>query len=358
MQNEESNKLNIGSQDNELNDDTENEENDSDDLYFEIMNYPADTTLKGYKELWENKQIKIPSFQRQYIWDQVRASKLIESFLLGLTVPSVFLYKERQGSKYLVIDGHQRIQTIISFFDGLFKNKKFILKGISPRWTGKSFKDLTEKDRFTLDTAVMRAIIIQQLKPDDNSSIYQIFERLNTGGINLNPMEVRMCVSEGKFVNMLIELNENIKWRQLLSRSKDPRSKDKEFILRILALHDRGNKYAKPMRKFLDQYIDDNRNPDDKIINFKKESFLKAVKKADYLNSKPFHLYNKLNLALMDSALVALMKSPLNDKNKLRDAYKKLLDNKEYIELVTYDASNKQRTAERLRIAKNAFNNE
>ena len=350
-----SNKMNIDSQNN----DTGNAENESDDLYFEIMNYPADITLKGYKDQWDNKQLTIPSFQRQYIWDQSRASKLIESFLLGLIVPTVFLYKERQGSEHLVIDGQQRIRTIINFFEGVFGSKKFELKGVSPRWEGKSFKELTEEEQFKLQHTVMRAVIIQQLNPKDNSSIYHIFERLNTGGINLNSMEVRMCVSEGKLVDMLVELNKNAQWRQLLNKPEENlRSRDKEFILRILALHDKGVEYTKPMKKFLNKYISDNKNPSEEKINLKKESFLKVLKKASYIKEKPFHLHNKLNLALMDSVFIALMKSPVDDRESLRSAYKKLLENKEYIDLVEYDASNKQRTADRLRIAKKAFNHE
>ncbi len=64
---------------------------------FEIMNYPADTTLSGYLEMWDRNELKVPDFQRAFIWDRVKASKLIESFLLGLPVPGVFLLKKRKA---------------------------------------------------------------------------------------------------------------------------------------------------------------------------------------------------------------------------------------------------------------------
>ena len=77
---------------------------------YEIFSYPADTTLKGYLDQWDNKQLFIPQFQRNYVWDQTRASKLIESFLVGLPVPPVFLYKPATTKSFWIIDGHQRIR--------------------------------------------------------------------------------------------------------------------------------------------------------------------------------------------------------------------------------------------------------
>ena len=365
MLNESAEKIPIHSQqDNEavVNEDEEIEEDKPEDINnFEIMTYPADTTLKGYKELWDTEQLKNPSFQRQYVWDQTRAGRLIESFLLGLAVPGVFLYKERNSSKYLVIDGQQRIRTVVSFLKGYFddnRKKKFILKKVSSQWVGKSFKDLTSEDQFKLETAVMRATIIQQLNPKDNSSIYQIFERLNTGGINLNPMEVRMCVSAGKFVDMLKDLNQNPKWRKLYNPSETQehkRSKDKELILRTLALSE--GEYIAPMKRFLNEYLDKNKDTGGKEINKKREIFLRAVEKAGWLGEKPFHLEKTrgLNFSLADSVLVALMESPINDKALICEAYNKLLSDEKYLQLVKRAATSKTRTNERLRIAKDIF---
>ena len=64
-------------------------------LEYELMNYPADITLGGYVDHWNRNELTVPDFQRKYVWDRIKASKLIESFLLGLPVPGTFLYKER-----------------------------------------------------------------------------------------------------------------------------------------------------------------------------------------------------------------------------------------------------------------------
>ena len=83
----------------------EREEDEADVVSYEINSYPADITLQGYVDKWQKEQILIPNFQRDYVWDQVRASKLIESFLIGLPVPNTFLYQKRENKKLLIIDG-------------------------------------------------------------------------------------------------------------------------------------------------------------------------------------------------------------------------------------------------------------
>ncbi|MFZ5981682.1 MAG: DUF262 domain-containing protein, partial [Candidatus Zixiibacteriota bacterium] len=164
----------------------ESEEQEKDTITYEISYYPADITLQGYFDKEKSGQLVVPEFQRQYIWDQVRASKLIESFLLGLPVPGVFLYKERETNKLIIIDGQQRIMTAIRFFKGLFGEGSFRLKNVKDKWAGRKFEELLEADRFQLQDSVLRATIVQQLSPEDDSSIYHVFERLNTGGLNLN----------------------------------------------------------------------------------------------------------------------------------------------------------------------------
>jgi uncharacterized protein with ParB-like and HNH nuclease domain len=135
------------------------EEEEQDVLTYKISYYPADFTLKGYLEKSKNGQLVIPSFQRSFVWDQVKASKLIESFLLGLPVPGVFLYKERDTNKLQVIDGQQRILSAVRFFKNDFDDKAFRLKNVHPKWNGKKYEDLDEADKFQLDDTVLRATV-------------------------------------------------------------------------------------------------------------------------------------------------------------------------------------------------------
>ncbi|WP_194269272.1 DUF262 domain-containing protein [Tritonibacter litoralis] len=279
-------------------------------LEFEILNYPADTTLQGYAQQHKDGLLLVPSFQRKFVWDQVKASKLIESFLIGLPVPGVFLFKPRSGATYQVIDGHQRITSVVAFLNGLIGDKKFRLKGVSPKWNNKAFDELTEDEQFKLQQSVMRATIIQQLDPQDDRSIYMIFERLNTGGMNLNPMEVRRCVHHGDLIEVLDEINTHPSWRACLGKpDPDKRFRDVELLLRVLAFSIKWNSYEKPMKGFLNDFVAENRsahNLENTIFEFKRA----CDRIVETLGERPFHLRGKLNYGALDSVLTALISTP------------------------------------------------
>jgi len=332
------------------------EEEESPSLTYEILNYPADTTVKGYKDLWDSDQLIVPDFQRNFVWDQVKASKLIESFLIGLPVPGVFLYKARNASKYMIIDGQQRIQSLVQFQTELFGDNKFRLKKVAKPWDNKSFSELDEADRFTLESSVMRATIIQQLSPDDNSSIYQIFERLNTGGVNLNPMEVRRCVSYGPFIQLLEEVNNHPSWRNCLGSTKpDKRLRDIELILRCFAIFSGYSSYEKPMKSFLNKFAETMR---EKQILFPelKSKFCKACDLAQSeIGDKPFHLKNRLNYGVLDSLLVALMTHP--DTSNIADKFRQLKSDDTYIQSASFNTSDASVLKQRIEKALEAFSN-
>ena len=91
---------------------SELEDQDTGVPLYKIVSYPADLTLEGLHQRWQREEIIIPPFQRGWVWSHTQASRLIESFLLGLPVPSIFMYKEPSTQKQLVIDGQQRLRTI------------------------------------------------------------------------------------------------------------------------------------------------------------------------------------------------------------------------------------------------------
>src|SRR5690606_11803388 len=121
-------------------DDSEGEIEDrrSSPASYEIATYPADYTLEVLHAKWLAKEIYIPPFQRGFVWNQAQASKLIESFLVGLPVPPIFLYVERESERSMVVDGQQRLRSIFDFFAGYFGNEDdrarkpvFRLKGLA-----------------------------------------------------------------------------------------------------------------------------------------------------------------------------------------------------------------------------------
>ena len=165
-----------------------NDDDEPQNIRYEITSFPTDFTVEVMYEKWKSGQLIIPEYQRRYVWNLPQASRLIESFLLGLPIPQVFLYRERSSPNLIVVDGHQRLGTIAHFYSGRFPDdREFRLKGVNSAWEGMTYTGLNENDRLTLNDATLRAIVIRQIQPNDNSSVYEIFERLNTGGPNSMP---------------------------------------------------------------------------------------------------------------------------------------------------------------------------
>jgi len=243
--------------------DSEQQDLDASPPRYEIVTYPADYTLEGLVSKYRKAQIKVPGFQRKFVWSLPQASKLIESFLLGLPVPAVFLYTDPEDNTLQLIDGQQRLLSIVYFFDGYFgpeergKRTVFALRGLNEKspYLNKTYAQLKETDESAwnqLNDSVLRAFVIKQLNPGDGTSIYHIFERLNTGGTQLVSQEIRNCVYHGPLNDLLCDLNSDPNWRKLFGKpTGDKRQRDVELILRFLALLYDAREYEKPMKDFL-----------------------------------------------------------------------------------------------------------
>lgn len=307
---------------------------------YKIMTYPADFTLKVLYEQWEEDEIMIPKFQRGFVWNQVQASKLIESFLVGLPIPAVFLYKEKDTEKHLVIDGQQRLLSTFYYFKGIFGSTEncriFNLKGLneaSPFYE-KKFEDLREAEKRRLRTAVLRAFIVQQIDPNDDTSMYHIFERLNTGGTFLANQEIRNCLYHGKFVEFLEDINKFQKWRDILGKSEiDKRRKDIELIVRFLAMRDI-SAYRPPMKDFLSIYMRKNQSPSEEILEQNRILFEKTCERIiRNLGGRPFHVRAGLNPATFDAVMVAFSKHLDRIPEDIEQRYRNLVEDGKFVQI-------------------------
>ena len=250
--------------------DVEDYEESSSPQIYGISSYGADYDVYGLVKRLKRGDIFIPPFQRDYVWNQAEASRLIESLLLGLPVPGVFLAKESDSNKLSVIDGQQRLKSLLFFYEGFFnpkegdtRKKVFRLKNVQEKFEGKTYEDIEEDDRIKLDDSIIHATIIKQETPtDDNTSIYHVFERLNTGGRKLTPQEIRSAIYIGKLNDLISELNEYPSWRELFGK-KNNRLKDQEMILRFFAVYTLIESYSKPLKEFLNKFNGRYRNPTD-----------------------------------------------------------------------------------------------
>ena len=330
------------------------------DVRYDIMPYPADYTLKGLYDKWQSEQLLIPDFQRNYIWTQPQASRFIESFLLGLPVPQVFLYRDRSDPRLTVIDGHQRLGTIARFYSGELR-----LRRVNSPWEGRVYDELSDYDRSVLDDSTLRAIVVRQIQPNNNSSVYEIFRRLNTGGSQLNDMEIRRAVSisRGGAISFLDLLNDNADWRAIIGTSEPaPRFRDVELVLRVLALSREWRNYGKrdyggqSMKTFMDKYTELLDKTNAPLLEQLEERFNKACQTiVSQLGEKPFHLRGRLNLGALDSVMASTIEIGDSLKAEISEEYSKLKLDSDFLDAVTHNTSHTAEVHQRFSLVHSAF---
>lgn len=327
---------------------------------FSITSYGADYTVDSLVKRMRAGAFIIPEFQRKFVWSQRHASKFIESLLMGLPVPGIFLYKDVSNNKHLVIDGQQRLTTLRAFYDGLFGERKFRLLGISDTWNDKTYEQLDPSDQLKLDDSIVHATIFQQDQPKDVlDSIYFVFERINSGGIRLSPQEIRNCVSHGPVLQLVKKLNENDDWRHVFG-PENKRLKDQELILRFLAMFESSGLYRRPMAGFLNDFIekqDKEGAPNAKAWKTGFEGSLALIRAT--VGEKAFRLVRAFNAAVFEAVMVGVARrlavKPLTDQKAFGEAYRGLLDNLEFRQACEQSTADEENVSKRIRLATEAF---
>ncbi|MCA9076037.1 MAG: DUF262 domain-containing protein [Planctomycetaceae bacterium] len=334
---------------------------------YAISSYGADYPVDGLVKRINSGTIYIPSFQRSYVWNVYRASRFIESLLLGLPVPAVFLSRELDSSKMLVVDGQQRLRTLQYFYNGVFepKDRTFRLLGVQERFQGATYETLDEDDRLRLDDSIIHAIIVKQESPDEDdesvapSSAYHIFERLNTGGVLLQPQEIRSCIFHGPLVELLEDLNNNEDWRALFGNVSS-RMRDRELILRFLSLYRQADSYSKPMKEFLNRFAAEYRMLDEITASAFKEVFSNTVSLIlEAVGDRAFKTKRAINAALFDAVTVGVARrldlGPVTDPAGLKETYTNLVKSEEFKQAISSGTTDETNVITRLERATNAF---
>jgi len=203
----------------------------------------------------KGKLVLQPDFQRYFVWDTVKSSRLIESAFLDIPLPIIYLSEENDNKTY-VIDGQQRLTAFFSFIDGKFPDgKDFKLTGLKviKELNGQTFKTLDETWQ---DKIVSYALHTITFKRESEVNLkFEIFERLNTGAVSLNDQELRNCIYRGPYNRLLKELSGDSDFMHLLGLKKaDSRMKDIELVLRFAAFHHATYlNYKPPIKSFLNK---------------------------------------------------------------------------------------------------------
>lgn len=343
----------------EIIDDT-TEENE--EFRYSITSYGADYTVDSIVARIEKEKIFVPPFQRKYVWTQIQASRFIESLILGLPVPGVFLSKEEETERLLIIDGQQRMLSIANFYKGVFGEKKFRLKGVQPDLEGLTYDDLKEADQNRLDDSILHATVVKQDTPnDEDSSIYMIFERLNTGGTPLQPQEIRACVYYGGLNELLSELVEIKEWREIFGIA-NRRMKEQELILRFFTLYYGYTDYKKILKSYMNTFMAKNRNFKEHTSDELKALFSNTIKTI-YLaiGDKAFRTGTRLNAAIFDSIMIGISSRLKDNSNPdlelLKTQYNWLLEQEDFRIYVESGTSSETSVKGRITKSIEAFKN-
>jgi uncharacterized protein with ParB-like and HNH nuclease domain len=315
---------------------------------YDVTAAPNDFNVLTLYSFIESGAVRIPGFQRNFVWDKVRASKLIESLILGIPVPQLFLY-EQARNRFLVIDGQQRLMSIYYFLKMRFprKDKRGELRAIFDLHGGipdeilfndEYFEDFNlrlsgdlpnQKNKFhglnyatlgdyktQLDLRPIRNIIVKQNSPaDDDSAIYEVFNRLNTGGVNLRPQEIRTSMYHSRFYDMLYRINTDARWRRLLqSPQPDLHMKDIEVLLRGFAMLIQSDKYAPSMVRFLNQFSKLCEGQSTDQNDYLESLFRGFLEASDGLPDDIFIRTNRFNIALFEATFTALVQSAFQER--------------------------------------------
>lgn len=317
---------------------------------FDILTSHCDWPVEFIIKQISSGSIEMPVFQRNYVWDIKKASRLIESLIYGLPVPEIFLFADNaEKGNYRVIDGQQRLLSIYFYLMSkfpknvssrlavrkslttplmltdilkdkkAFKDFKLVLEPDNPL-NNKSFFELDEELRERLEMKrSLHAVIIKQNTPDvNNQAMFEVFSRFNTGGTFLSNQEIRASVYYCPFYEMLLELNELDAWRNLLGKStKSLHSEDVEIILRAFALYTMCDEYTPKMSTFLNTFSY-------RATKFKKDAiksyqvlFMSFISACSQLDAKAFFKSNRFSKTLFEATFVAVSRVNNSDGKHL-----------------------------------------
>lgn len=312
----------------------------------ELITSTIDYNLESLSQLIDKRTIDLaPKYQRRFRWDEKRKSKLIESFLMNVPIPPIFLNEDDFG-EYSVIDGKQRLSSISEFLSGkLSLCDLVIFKDLN----GLNFFDLPREFQNSLKIrATIRAIII--LRQSDKDIKYEVFQRLNTGGVRLNAQEIRNSAFPGKLNDRIIALSEGKVFHKMLGIKSKTKSKsrlyqemkDVELVLRFLSLKDNWLNYSGGLKKILDSYMDENKNMEEGQVDLLANEFLETIEKVEIIfgSNGSFRRWltesrkwkQQISAPLYDSQMFACYKK---DKQKITASKDSIL--KDYKKLFTKD---------------------
>lgn len=332
-----------------------------------------DFSIREFQAMKQDGELELqPEYQRNFVMDSARASKLIESVLLDVPIPVIYLAEEND-SVYSVIDGQQRLTTFISFLESKFPDgRDFNLTGLKvlKEYNRKQYIDLPKEMQMKIKKTTIHTIII---KNESHENIkFEIFERLNTGSIKLNEDEIRNTIYRGPYIKLLSELENNETFHMLVRKDNfKNRMIYRGMILRFFALSEKTYLNYKPsMKQFSNKELRDNRYMSKEKYEEYKKRFHKVVDLVKLVfGDKAFRRFipgdaenvngkwstSKINMALYDIQMCGFVNYDkhqiISNADQIRERLIKLMSqNEEFINSIEIKTSDKNVLSKRFRI--------
>jgi hypothetical protein len=319
--------------------------------------HPYDFIVRSlHDQIKDGTLMLADKFQRRRVWDDTKASRLIESLLLNVPIP-VCYFSEFDNSTYTVIDGQQRLTAIYRFLDN-----EFPLRGlrVRPDLNRKRFFELSDADRRLINSRSIRCIVL--LKESHADIRFDVFERLNTGSVRLNAQELRNSMYRGALNDLLRDLSEFPSFQQARGvTAVDKRMQDCELVLRFFAFHFRLQKYKGYFSTFLDEYLKYGMSFTPSQIDEHRAEFVKTITGAHGVfggnafrrRSKKGDWEGGVNRALYDCVMLTFARIDLAElkgkETELADAMGRLCADREFSDSVTFATKDKSKLQTRLR---------
>lgn len=303
-----------------------------------------------------------PDFQRLSVWQRPRQSRLIESLLLNIPIPPCFFAEDAEGTR-VVVDGQQRLRAIEEFRKGQYK-----LRGLEVRddLNGKRWVDLDPRDARKIVRRVLKTVVISHHSDPDIK--FEIFRRLNTGGVPLTEQEIRNAIHRGSFNRLLDQLAHRTELLQLLRRREpDNRLRHHELVLRYFALHEALPDFRPPLKRLLDSFMGRNRNPSEEELGGLERRYAEAVRCVrSVFGEDAFRRYHRLedgsevyervvSRAVYDLQMIGLGDIDRDELERrsdaIRGAFQSLsVENAEFIDLLSRATDHRSRFYQRMRL--------
>jgi hypothetical protein len=330
-----------------------------DPAYTEIEIGEAPFSIYEYlRQLEKGKVVVQPDFQRNQVWNNTQKSKFIESILLNFPLPPIYL-NETKESQYIVIDGLQRTTALHQFYTG-----EITLGGLEalPKYNGETFQSLPEIFRSKFEDKKLTIFVLKPSTP--MVVIYDLFNRINTGGTQLNRQEVRNCIFIGKSTKLLKELSEQQFFKEAINWGiKDTRMKDRETILRYLAFRwfNYQEEYSGDMSEYVETAMKRINKLDDSLIDKMKVDFERVMKYTFQIwGNRNFRIPTEqtrgtINTAILESVCnyIASKSDEFLEANasQIEENYFEMIEDSVYNDAVTKSTGNKAKVLDRFKLA-------